>query len=422
MAPTSPTATPTVAGAPSPTPTATLPPITSPGVTPQAGGTPAKQPNPTPTNPIAKIPGTAAAASSAASPFGLSLRMKYVSQDELKTVEYEFNQVSAVQRTYAPQGYIGLMLQGIDQSKHFLKVDGTDPFFNKFTVQINPPKRFSDIGLLVAHVAMDYGDASSPAGVKHGEYSFDAISQTPQAWDVFAGLIQKTTFTYTADYKFDPESGWVGEQTAYTLPEVTTENRVLNLDPYDFLGFLQVSLTPGRIDASVDRIEVAMQYVAPSGWQTGTTIVVRAGAAPQYWKLRLADKDARTYTYTSTCYLKDGTVLQCQPVTSSSSAVIVSDPFAGRIDLTLQPAFDPAVYSMAIVEIAYQDAANGYNFQTSLEFGVGPATAQTAQIPIIDRAVNSYQYRITLITTTHNMQQSNYVTATDGLILVRPAS
>src|ERR1700678_798998 len=56
-------------------------------------------------NPIAAAAGTAAAASSAAPPFGVSLRLEYVSQDELKTVEIEFNEMSAVQRTYAPQGY-----------------------------------------------------------------------------------------------------------------------------------------------------------------------------------------------------------------------------------------------------------------------------------------------------------------------------
>ena len=151
--------------------------------------------------------------------------------------------MSAVQRTYAPQGYFGLMLQGIDQSKHFLKVDGTDPFFNKMAVTINPPRDFSGIGLSSAHVALDYGAGS--ANPKHGEFVFDATHQTQQVWDVYEGLIQQTSFTYTADYSFDPESGWQGEQLEYTLPAVTTENRLLTLDPYDFLGFLALSIAPG---------------------------------------------------------------------------------------------------------------------------------------------------------------------------------
>ena len=93
-------------------------------------------------NAASALAGTAAAASSAASPFGVSLRLKYVSQDELKTVSIEYNRMDAVQRVYAPQGYFGLMLNKIDKSKHFLKVDGTDPFFKNFAVTVNPPKDF----------------------------------------------------------------------------------------------------------------------------------------------------------------------------------------------------------------------------------------------------------------------------------------
>jgi hypothetical protein len=371
------------------------------------------------------LPGTASAASSAASPFGVALRLKFVSQDEQKTVEYEFNQMNAVQRTYSPQGFFGLLLQGVDQSKHFLKVDGTDPFFNQFAVTVNPPRDFAGIGLLVAHVAMDYGDPSSQNPVKHGEVTFSATNatQTPQTWDVFEGLIQRTQFSYTADYKFDPESGWFGEQTAYTLPTTTTENRVLNLDPYDFLGFLQVSVSAGRIDPTlVDRIEVPLQYQAPSGWQTSSTIIVRPGTAPQVWKLRLADRDARSYTYSTNCYLKDGTLISTPQVTSTASAIIVSDPFIGAIDLTLQPAFDTVAYKLAIVEVSYKDTAHNYTFQTTMQIQPGATIPPRVHIPIMDRSLNSYQYRFTFINSANQQQQGSYITATDPLVVVTPGS
>lgn len=373
------------------------------------------------TNPLAKAAGTAAAASSAASPFGISLKLKFVQQDELKTVEYEFNQMNAVQRTYSPQGYFGLLLQGIDQSKHFLKVDGTDPFFNQFAVTVNPPKDFAGIGLLAAHVALDYGDPNDTTNDKHGEFLFDPTHQTQQTWAVFQGLIQRTDYNYTADYKFDPESGWVGEQTSYTLPMVNTENRVLNLDPYDFLGFMQVAVSPSRINADlVDRIEVPLQYTAPSGWQASTTIIVRPGSAPQYWKLRLADKTDRTYTYSTNCYLKDGTLISSDPVTSTASAVIVSDPFVGALDITFQPALD-TTYKMAIVELSYQDTAHNYSYQTT--FQLQPTSlANKVHIPLMDRTLNQYQYRITLISSANQQTQGSYITASDPLVVVAPSS
>ena len=417
-------ATPATGGSSSiPATTATAPAPSSPAAPPSPPAAPAAPAASKPaTNPLASAAGTAAAASSVASPFGVSLRLKYVQQDELKTVEYEFNQMNAVQRVYAPQGYFGLLLQGVDQSKHFLKVDGTDPFFNQFAVTINPPKDFSGIGLLEAHVALDYGDPTSTTNDKHGEFVFDLQHQTQQTWAVYEGLIQQTQYSYTADYKFDPESGWAGEQTSYTLPTVTTENRLLNLDPYDFLGFLQLSVSAGRINADlVDRIEVPLQYTAKSGWQTGTTIIVRPGSAPQSWKLRLADKDDRTYTYSTNCYLKDGTLISSAPVTSTASAVIISDPFVGGIDLTFQPAFDPSIYQLAVVELAYQDTAHNYSFQRTFQMqATSPATK--IHIPTLDRTLNQYQYRITLINNANQQTQGNYITASDPLVLVSPGS
>jgi hypothetical protein len=383
--------------------------------TPSSASSSAPKPPSTPANPIANAAGTAAAASSAASPFGVSLRLKYVSQDELKTVEIEFNEMSAVQRTYAPQGYFGLLLAGIDQSKHFLKVDGTDPFFNQFAVTINPPRDFTGIGLSSAHVALDYGAAT--ANPKHGEYVFDAMHQTQQTWAVFQGLIQQTSFTYTADYSFDPESGWQGEQLEYTLPAVTTENRLLTLDPYDFLGFLALSISPGRIDPiAVDRIEVAVQYTAASGWQASQTFIVRSGSPAQVWKLRLADKNARTYTFTSNCYLADGTLIAGQSTTSTAGAIVASDPFSGALQLTFQPAYDPAATKLAIVEFQYQDTPNGYTVQKT--FDVSPNQPYALRVPLIDRTQNSFQYRVTLLSTTNQQTQGAYITATDPLVVV----
>jgi hypothetical protein len=389
-----------------------------------AAGAPAANPLGQAANPIAKAAGTAAAASSAASPFGVALQLKYVSQDELKTVSIEYNSMDAVQRTYSPQGYFGLALQGLAKSKHFLKVDGSDVFFNRFIVTGNPPKDFAGIGLLSAHAALDYGDPSGPQPPKHGEFLFDGSSTAAQTWPVFEGLIQETAYTYTADYKFDPESGWQGEQTSYTQAPVKTDNRVLNLDPYDFLGFLNISVSPGRIDANlIDRIDVMLQYTAKSGWQTSTTITVRPDSKPQSWKLRVTDKNDpvfkyASFTYSTTCYLKDGTTFQRGPVTSDATAILVSDPFSSALDLLLQPAFDPAATQLGIIELSYTDKANNYSFQNSYEIPGTTNTPTKVHIPLIDPTLREYQYRVTLLGVGNQKTPGTYITATDPLVLV----
>jgi hypothetical protein len=300
-----------------------------------------------------------------------------------------------------------------------------DPFFNHFSVNVAPPANFASIGLQTVHVALDYGDADHPEQVKHGEFIFDAAHATPQDWTVFEGLIHSTQYSYTADYTFDPESGWDGEHERYLLPEVTTENRQLVLDPRDFLGFLNVSITPGHIDADqVDRIDVALQYTARNGWTSSSTVTVRPGSPPQSWKVRISDrsddpvtgKSAFEYSYTTTCTLKNGAVFHNGPVATTARAVIVDDPFAGAINLTIEPTFDATTTKLAIVEISYHDGTD-YAFEDTLQLQPGSA-AQHVHIPILDRSNNTYEYRVTTVDNANHQAQGAYVKAQDPLLLV----
>ena len=339
-------------------------------------------------------------------------------QDEQKTVTYEYNRMDAVQRTFGPQGFFGLMLKGIDKSKHFLQVDGTDPFFTKFSVAITPPRDFASIGLQTAHVAIDYGDPSSP-DAKHGEFDFTAAQSAPTSWDVFEGQVRSTEYTYTADYSFDPQSGWVGAQDRYQLPAVTTENRQLTLDPFSMLGFLTVNVSPGKIDANlVDRVEVALQYSDSSGWQPSANYIVHPGDQPQAWKLRLSDKAHRTYTYTTKCVLKDGTVFNEGPFTSSASAVIANDAFKGGIDVVVQPALDATKTKTALLELDYQDADAGYSFQTTLLLQPSSPQAQRIHIPVLDRAKNTFSYRIVTVGVNDKQNRGEMVSTQDPVVLV----
>ncbi|HEV2645503.1 MAG TPA: hypothetical protein VGU46_03975 [Acidobacteriaceae bacterium] len=425
---TPPTATPPPPGGAT-TPTPATPP--APTAPPAANSTTTTTAPPTPStgaaiaNAIGSVAGTAAGASSAASPFGVALRLKYVNQDELKTVEIEFNQMSAVQRTYSPQGYFGLMLAGLDQSKLFLQVDGNNPFFTAFAVTVNPPKDFESIGLKNAHVALDYGIATDPTrpAPKHGEYNFEASNMPPQVWDIFEGNIQSNLYSYTSDYTFDPDSGWVGDQLRYTSPTVETENRTLMLDPYSFLSFLRVNIIANRMDANfVDRVEVALAFVSAGGWSTSQIMVVHPGNAPQVWKVRaLSDPSDATkttsYTQTFTSYLKDGTVIAGQPIQSSATSIFVNDPFVGAIDITLLPAFTAAAWQYAYVEITYQDASTSFHFNTTQQLLPGGAAVKI-HIPVLDRRQMQFQYQVTMLGVSGQQYHGQPVTTDETQLLI----
>ena len=361
-------------------------------------------------------------AKSAASPFGLSLKLKIVHQDEQKTVTFEYNRMDAVQRTYGPQGYFGLLLPSIDQSKHFLQVNGSDPFFQKFSVVLTPPRDFAGVGLQTVHIALDYGDPTA-AGAKHGEFVFDATHADQTTWDLFEGQIQTTDFTYTLTYAFDPEAGWDAPTNIYSLPAVTTSNRQITLDPHSNLGFLVVNVQLGRIDANtVDRVEVTLTYADTNGWSTTGFFVVRSDSKAQPWKLRLSDKDQRTYSYTTHCVLKTGASFDAGPYTGEASAIFINDAFDGGIDVMLQPAFDPTKTKSAVIELNYHDDTANYRFsKTQFLTAASGSNAVTVHIPTLSADKLDFDYKITIITSDNRQLHGVTVTTTEPLIIVGDA-
>ena len=90
-----------------------------------------------------------------AAPYGAALRMRYVNEEEKKTVTITYTRQDAVQRTYAPQGYFGAFLSKADESKYVKLIDLDNPFFRKLDVTATPPRYFSAFGLRSVHVAID---------------------------------------------------------------------------------------------------------------------------------------------------------------------------------------------------------------------------------------------------------------------------
>jgi hypothetical protein len=404
----------------------------TPPTSPQAPPTGFQPPHPNPQAPagggvtprmgelnMSNLGSAAQGAAQAASPYGLALKLKIVHQEELKTVTYNYSRMDAVQRTYAPQGLFGVMLSKVDKSKHYLQVDGTDAFFQKFSVAVTPPRDFAAIGLQTAHVALDYGDATGDGPNKHGEFVFDAAHNASTSWDLFKGQITSTEFSYAVDYTFDPQAGWTGEQDRYVFPATTTENRQLALDPNASLGFLGVTLTPGHIDSTVvDRVEVTLEYVGSNGWKATETFIVRSDSKPQTWKLRLSDKASREYTYTTRCVLKDDTAFATEPARNSASAIVVSDAFKGRIEITVVPAFDATKMRAALVEFSYQDQAASYRYANTLFLAPNNPQPTKVQIPVLDLSRCQYNYRITTITTNGEHFKGNLTTTDDPIVLV----
>ena len=362
----------------------------------------------------------AKSAAQAASPFGVSLKLKIVHQDEQKTVTYEYNRMDAVQRTYGPQSTSACSSARSTSANTSSR--STGPTTSSANSPWCSPRRrgFTHVGLLNVHVALDYGDptAQGPQGTASSTSIRRLRPRRPGSYTK-ARCTRRISTTRRPTVSI-PESGWDGALNVYALPEVMTDNRQLTLDPHDTLGFLAVNVMAGRIDPNVvDRVEVTLNYANSTGLTTSGFFIVRGPAAPQPWKLRLSDKTQRTFTYTTHCVLKDGTAFDAGPFDSTASAVFANDVFGGGIDVILQPAFDPGKTKSVIIELDYADATNNYHVtKTQFLQASSGFNAITVHIPIIDPAQASFTYKLTIISQANQQLHGDAVTTTEPLVVI----
>ena len=358
-------------------------------------------------------------ASSAAGMPVVSFKLKAIRQEELKTLTLQYTSSEATQRTYAPQGFFGLLVADLEKDSHFVKANLDVPFFRIFDVTLDAPIDFEQIGLNSIHVALDYGNPSDADNHKHGEFVFDSNQQDQQKFSVFMNDSYDTAYKTQVQYHFDPASGWDGEQFSYEYPAQKTEDRSLLLNPFEQLGFLSVEVFPNSIDAGViESTEVNLHYASPNGWTQEKSFFVTPEAPPQVWKLRLSDPTARDYSYHLVHHLKDGTTRSTESVTTRAAKLPVNDPFEQALEIEFIPLFDSSAVRMVFIDFEYSDPANNYERRERLRLAGDSFEPVSLRISLIDPSLKTFRYRLTFVGNDNRMQREAFVETQETLIPV----
>jgi hypothetical protein len=349
----------------------------------------------------------------------VAFKLRMIKQEELKTLTLRYNRAEAVQQTYAPQGFIGLLVDDLDQDKHFIRVSLDHPFFRVFTVTAEAPVDFERIGLTSAHLALDYGDPADAFNHRHKDFVFDRAAHGEQKFEVFMNETFDTDYAYQLQYHFDPLSGWEGEKFTYELPARRTEDRTLLLNPFEDLGFMEIEIFPQQIDAGiVASTDVHLRYASPSGWVAEKVVTVLPDSPPQRWRVRSDDPAARAFTYRFVHHLKNGMVRETAPVTTQAAAVPVDDSFAGALDLEFVPLYDPNQVKMVFIDVEYNDEGNNYVRQERLEINGTGSDPVGLHIALLDANQRQYRYRLTYVTQDNEVLREPFVETKETLIFI----
>jgi hypothetical protein len=336
----------------------------------------------------------------------ISFRLKFVRQEERKTVTLRYNRAEAVTRKHNPQGFVGLLVEDLDRDDHFIWSDTNDPFFQRLEVDVEAPIDFESIGLLQAHVHIEYGDDGEPETHVVDDFVFRAGDTGPKTFRTFLDDDASREYTVQVQYHFDPASGWVGEEhTIETAPEDTSDTSLL-LNPHQHVGFLDVELVPHEMDEElVDHAVVDLTYEDPSGWRREDTFMVRPDDKVQHWKVRSSDPDANEFTYTVTYHLADGSTRSDDPVTTKLPTVLVGDPFERPLEIELIPFLDPERTRMVFVDVEYHDEANGYHRTERIRLTPDVTEPKRIRFALLNPDHRTFSYRFTFLGTNGDMSR-----------------
>ncbi|WP_395711071.1 hypothetical protein [Reyranella sp.] len=342
-----------------------------------------------------------------------SFRFRGIKQEERKKLVFRYSRSEATQRSYAPQGFFGLLAGDLDKKSHFIEVDLDDPFFRRFEIKVSTIPDFAAIGLRAAEIALSYGKPGDPGGVKSQNLRFEGQNAAEQSWTVFQNDGDVQSLRYTVQFHFDPASGFEGSKFSYEFGPFETTDRTIVLNPFEHVGVRTISAVANKIDwGQIERVEVALT----SGQQKKTLILTEA-AKQAAWKLRLDNPAARTIGFSTTFVMKDRTTRGGEAGTTEASSILIDDPFPEGLSLQLIPILDAARTRLAFVDFDYSDAPSG--FKRSERFRIAPTDVdREVRVGLPKGATKSFRFRVTVVPKTGAMRAGEFVDSTETLIAV----
>lgn len=381
------------------------------------------QPTPTPQIPNlgALAGGLNAFATQPQSIVSLSLKMK--SEEELRTIDFDFTQRAPEERTHAPQGFISTLLSAAEVKDRIHHVDLASPFFELLEVLVTGPsdEEFEALSLRSVTADLTYGKPGGPAAPDTESLLFRPGATGDRTWAVKRNGRPSLAYTVDLVYEFSRDGGVDGDSLTYRTGPREHTGRTLSIRPYDDVAVLDVEVERGRMPGDVRDVDVVLDYRSDEFAAHHQVRLPKDTVPPidqRRWQVRTKLPSSATpgrptaggtptlqYTATPTLTFDDGAVLALPPVTSTERLLRVDAPFTATRQLLVQPAVTAQDVTAITVEVAYEDDKAGYTRSFVRTFTPGSTDAagnpvpgwkpETLTWPIMDGSRQKLRYRVT---------------------------
>jgi hypothetical protein len=389
----------------------------------ESGGASAPATPATPTAPAAqeKPPTAVEAWNRAGRPQG-AFMLRSLSQDERQTITYELRQVTAVERTIAPQGQIRMLQGATNLAGRILEVDVNSDFFKTIEGTITTTADLASMGVASANVKLRYGVKPDGHRYKDEDEAVLRAAGDSKSYRFFVDHVGTREIEYQVILTNRPESAIGHSATTEESPWIPTTTRNLNINPLSFSSVLRVQVEAAMVDWTLVRqVQARIEYSDPnSGISAADTKILTKDAPNALVPIRPKDSRVRNVTVTSTFFYADGTSETLTQKHDGGEPFVINQPPDSTtiVDLTLADMLE------RYKRISVQFARAGGAAEAAKTVTVGPdVTTGRWSYRRSDAHDVKYQYRVTSFLKDGSVQEGQWVTTDNPLLIVgdRPA-
>ena len=271
-----------------------------------AAATTTTPPSPTPA-PSDEPPTAVELWNRAGRPQGAYLRRE-LDQDERQTIVYELRQVTAVERSIAPQGQIRMLEGASNLRGRILTVDLDSEFFKTIEGTITTSADLAQIGISSMNVKLRYGVKPDGAKFKDFHESELRAAGDRKQYRFFVDHLGTRELEYQVVLNNLPNSAIGHDASTEESPWIPTTTRNLDINPLTFSSVLRVSITAAMVDWNmVKQIQAHIRYHDQrSGISAADTKILTQQTPAALVPVRPKDPGIRDVTVAATFFYTDG--------------------------------------------------------------------------------------------------------------------
>ena len=344
--------------------------------------------------------------------------LRQLSQDERQSITYELHQVTAVERSMAPQGQIRMLEGATDLRGRILDVDLDDDFFKTIEGSVTTTADLSAMGVASANVKIRYG--TRPDG-RQWKDEAEAVLKVPgdsKGYRFFVDHLNSREIEYQVVLTNRPDSAIGHDAATEESPWIATTTRNLNINPLSFSSVMRVQVEAAMVDwTMVRQIQARITYDDPrSGIAAADTKILTKDTPSALVPIRPKDPRVRTVAVDATFFYADGASEKVLLTHDGGEPFIINQPPDSTtiVDLTLADVVDR--YKRVSVQLG-RPAVGQPDVKQTVTLGPEAVTGKWAFRRAQPRDA-AYAYRVTSFMKDGSVAEGTWVTTDNPLLVV----